>query len=226
MAAPSAKQLSAALSPRLAGLLAPHGFTQAGATRCEFHRRLETGVWHVIAVHKHHRTASKFIVYAFPTSPVVDERLRSDDPHFSVLATIANALDPLNPSKTDPPGLSSNPKAYRCDTIDGALEIVDRQVAPLLEQKVLPFLGSVRTLDDLLALMLPAHLGSPLLVGIVYAALGLTQEAEAAVLPLVERWEQHWASPIDHPDTADVLGKLRSASPRLADRLEQAIARR
>ncbi|MCB9849205.1 MAG: hypothetical protein H6817_00705 [Phycisphaerales bacterium] len=208
------RRLYAVLRPLFAGLLEPRGFASIGGSGCEFHRKVSEDVVHVVSVHKHSRDPSRVQVRVLPTSPLVDEALREGKP-FSILLTRNHSLDRDAPNKW-----SDSPSQYRVTSETDAAEKFEHYIKPTLEQHVLPVLDQVRTVEQLIPLLIPY--ANEICRGQLLARIGKTQEAEAAVMPLIERWEDSWPGGRSENDAIKTLDMLRSISPRLAERLERA----
>lgn len=155
-----------------APVLEPHGFSAQGSKYCTFHRKLSADIYNVVIPDMGSRGVW-FDVKVAPVSPKLDPLFESKFPD-SIGMFTPNLL-----SKYDGVGITQ--QQFNCKYEENLRRVFKNEVEPLLREKAIPYLDSIKNLEDLMP-----FIRHDLIKGLLLFELGRIQEAR----PLLEQQQR------------------------------------
>jgi hypothetical protein len=147
-------------------ILSPRGFSCDETANVVYWRKVESNIYHIVAVSALQQN-TRYQIVVFGTSPVVDADFETRFPHdLHIVNAPACYL-------SQEEGVSDYQKLYFCGTLDAFKTSFERDAAPALINSAIPYLDKLETLQDLIPTMRAGGM-----VGAALLHVGRTQEAK------------------------------------------------
>lgn len=137
------QQFDALAKEYFGAVLKPKGFSSDQSKRSTFYRQAPGDIYHVILPDLS-SDGSWFDIRVFATSPLIEPQF--DEVFPDELGIPSDSFSLLHPKF----GVGLRQQKFRCKTEDGFVRNFHKDAVPALEEKALPYLDSINSLQDLI----------------------------------------------------------------------------